>query len=71
MRARKHAHTDRAILRIAQDKLPRLLMELVGAVGRWFHFACGCGRGRCAMAFPVMLFASRLTLHSKGSIVVV
>jgi len=47
----EYARTDHAILRCAQDKLPRLFAELVGAVGRWLHFAGHFGRGRCAEAF--------------------
>ena len=29
----------------------RLFAKLVSVVGRWFHFACDFGRGRCATAF--------------------
>ena len=38
----------------------RFLAKLVGAIGRWFHFAGRVGRGRRAMAFG--------DIPSRGSI---
>ena len=54
MRAVKHPHADHAILRRAQDKLPRLVGIVGWHIGRCLHFAGRFGRGRRAVALAVM-----------------
>ena len=57
----------------------RLLANLVGTVERWFQFARGFGRGRCATAFceisfeserslPMVYAISKILKHSKKTI---